>query len=88
MHKSFVRSHLDYDDIVYDKPHNESFANTLERVQYKVFLAIIGAIQATSCERLYKELGLESLSYRRWIRKLTFLYKIRRGTPHNIFQTT
>ena len=42
--KSFVSSHLDYGDIVYDKPNNQSFTSKLERVQYKVCLAITGAI--------------------------------------------
>ena len=31
--KYFVRSHLDYGDIVYDKHNNESFKSKLERVQ-------------------------------------------------------
>ena len=75
-YKSFVRSHLDYRDIVYDKPNSESFTSKLERVQYKACLAITGAIQGTSRERLYKELGLESLSDIRWVLKLTFFYKI------------
>ena len=35
IYKFFVRSHLDYGDIVYDTPNNESFARRLERVQYK-----------------------------------------------------
>ena len=77
IYKSFVRSHLDYGD---DKPNNESFASRLEWVQYKACLAITGAIQGTSRERLYKELGLESLSDRRWVPKLTFFYKIVKGT--------
>ena len=59
IYKSFVRSHLDYGDIVYEKPNNESFASSLERVQYKACLAITGVIQGTSRERPYKELGLE-----------------------------
>ena len=59
IYKSFVRSHLDYGDIVYEKPNNESFASRLERVQYKACLAITGVIQGTSRERPYKELGLE-----------------------------
>ena len=48
-------------------------------MQYKACLAITGAIQGTSRERLYKELGLESLSDRRWVLKLTFFYKIVKG---------
>ena len=42
--KSFVRYHLDYGDIVYDKSNNESFTSKFERVQYKVCLAITGII--------------------------------------------
>ena len=80
--KSFVRYHLDYGDIVYDKPNNESFTSKLERVQYKVCLAITGTIEGTSRERLNKEHGVESLSGRRWVRKLTFFYKIVKGNPH------
>ena len=48
IYKSFVRSHLDYGDIVHDKPNNESFTSRLERVQYKACLAITGAIQGAS----------------------------------------
>ena len=66
IYKSFVRSHLDYDDIVYDKPSNESFTSKLERVQYKACLAITGANHGASRERLNKELGLECLSDRGW----------------------
>ena len=32
IHKSFIRYHLGYGDIVYDKPSNESFTSRLERV--------------------------------------------------------
>ena len=64
IYKSFVRSHLDYGDIACDTP-NESFASRLERVQFKSCLAVKGTIQGTSCERLYKELGLESLNDKR-----------------------
>ena len=42
----------------------------------KACVAITGAIQGTSRERLYRELGLESLSGRCWFRKLTVFYKI------------
>ena len=32
IYKPIVRSHIDYGDIVYDKPNNESFTSRLERV--------------------------------------------------------
>ena len=66
IYKSFVRPHFDYDDTLCDKPDNQNFKNKLENAQYKAFLAITGAIQCTSRRRLDDELGLISLSKRRW----------------------
>ena len=43
--KSFVRFHLDYDHILYNKPDNENSLKTLGEVQYMVCLAITCAIQ-------------------------------------------
>ena len=65
IYKSFIRPHLDYTDIIYDKPNNASFKTKIENVQYRVCIAITGVIQGTSRERLYRELGLESLADRR-----------------------
>ena len=76
IYKSFIRPYLDYADIIYDKPNNASFKNKIENVQYRACTAITGAIQGTSREYLYRELGLESLTDRRWNRKLVFFYKI------------
>ena len=56
-----------------------SFKNKIENVQYRACNAITGAIQGTSRERLYRELGLESLNDRRWIQKLVLFYKIVNG---------
>ena len=61
IYKAFVRSHLDYADIIYDKPFNESFKEKLEKVQCSAALIVTGAIKGTSRECLYKEFGLESL---------------------------
>ena len=44
-------------------------------IQYKACLAITGVIHGASREFLYNELGLESLSSRRWCRKLCAIYK-------------
>ena len=76
IYKSFVRPHLDYADIIRDKPGNVSFESKLERVQYNACLAITGAIRGTNWDSIYAELGLESLSVRRWCQKLLFFYKI------------
>ena len=66
IYKSFVRSHLDYGDIIYDNSENETLINNLEKAQYQACLAITGAFQGTSCESLYRELRLECLQTRRW----------------------
>ena len=76
IYKSFARPHLDYGDVIYDKAYNESFKSKLESIQYNAALAITGAIKGSSTEKIYSELGLESLGMRRWYRKLSFLFKI------------
>ena len=86
IYKSFVRPLLDYADIIYDKPYNESFKEKLEAVQYNACLAITGAIRGTSRERLYRELGLETLNNRRWSRKLFFFHKIIKGFSPSYLQ--
>ena len=68
-------THLDYCDVIYDKPHNEKFTDTVESFQYNVALVIIGAIKGTSKEKLYNELGLEYLKDRRWMRRLCLFHK-------------
>ena len=68
--KSFITPHQDYGDIIYDKAYNSSFHQNLEKMQYNSALAITGAIRGTSKEKLYQELGLESLEKRRCYRKL------------------
>ena len=65
IYKSFIRLHLDYCDVIYDQPNNESFCSKIERIQCNAALAITGAIRGTSQTKLYNELGLESLKFRR-----------------------
>ena len=82
IYKSFIRPHLDYCDVVYDQPNNESFCTKIERILYNAVLAITGAIRGTSQIKLYKELGLESLRFRRWFRRLCTFSKIKiHGKP-------
>ena len=68
--KSLIRPHLDYGDIIYDQAYNTLFHQNIEYIQYNAALAIIGAARGTSTEKLYQELGLESLQQRHWYRKL------------------
>ena len=76
IYKSFIRPHLDYGDITYDKPHNESLENKVENIQDKACIAITGGIQGTSREHFYNELDLEFLGDRRRCRKLNFFIKL------------
>ena len=76
LYKSFIRPHLDYGDIIYDQPNNESFCQKIEAVQYNAALSITGAIKGSSRDKLYKELGLESLKNRKKVRRLCALFKI------------
>ena len=66
IYKSFVKPHLNYGDIIYDKAFIGSFQKKLESIQYNAALAITGVIRGTSREKIYSELSLESLQDRRW----------------------
>ena len=66
MHKTFIRSQLDYPDVIYDQQQDISGTITGKTE----------AIKGTSPEKLYQELELESRKSRRWFRKLCHFYKI------------
>ena len=87
IYKAFVRSYLHYGDILYDQAYNISFHHKLESIEYNVCLAITGAIRGTTKEKLYQELGLESLQLRRWYRKLGMFYNIYENkSPQYLFE--
>ena len=77
IYKTFVRPILDYADN--DKPLTESFKDKLEMVQYNAALVITIAFKGTSRDRIYRELGLESLAEGRWSCKIFFFHKIING---------
>ena len=86
IYKSFIRPHLDYGDIIYDQAYNVSFHQKLESIQYNSALAITGAIRGTSTEKLYNELGSETLEKRKWNRKLCCFYKVYKShSPKYLF---
>ena len=99
MYKTFVRSHLDYCDIIY---HNPSYQNQppigvtlnlqmekVERIQYQVALAISGAWLGSSRSKLYEELGWETLFDRRMCRRILQIHKISENkTPYLKEKTT
>ena len=76
IYKSFIRRHLHYGDIIYDQSFNNYIHQRLNSLQFKVALAITGAICGTLKEKLYSEPYLESLQNRRCYRRLSFLYKV------------
>ena len=81
-----MQPHLDYGDVIYHIPpkvcgfsQNNALSNLMEKVesvQYSAALAVSGTWRGTSREKLYAELGWESLSSRRLSRRLTLFYKI------------
>ena len=86
IYKSFIRPHLDYVDAIYDQHHNNSFHQKLESIQYNAALTIKGAIRESSREKLYQELGSESLKQRRWFRNLCYFFKITKNqSPKYLF---
>ena len=87
IYKSFIRSHLDYVDVIYDQPNNSSLVKRIESIQYNAALAITGAIRGSSTEKLYHELGLEYLSSRRWLRRLSLFFKIiKNKSPNYLYE--
>ena len=86
IYKMNVRPHLDFCDIIYllpciTNPFDSSInlkylMNTLKRIQYHCALAITGAWQGTSLDKIYDQLGWESLTDHRYCRRLFHFYKI------------
>ena len=81
IYKLYVRPHLDYSDIIYHKNDPDmklDFIKRLEQTQYSAALAVTGAWRGTSRQRLYEELGWESLYHRRWFRRLSHFYNLKK----------
>ena len=80
-YKSFVRPNLDYVNIIYEKSLNKSFKRKIGMVLYKAALVITGSIMGTS------RFDLESLTDRRWPRRLFFFRKVIHGLLPSYLQT-
>ena len=82
----YVRHHLDYADVIFHDSRTY-LMDLIEQVQYKAALVVSGCWQGTGRVKLYNELGWESLSGRRWLRRLTYFYKIvSRQTPEYLYK--
>ena len=56
-------------------------------IQYQAAIVITREIQGTSRDRLYQEIGLESLADRTWSRKIFFFRKIANGLLPSYLQS-
>ena len=81
-----MRTDLDYGEIIYDQPNNESSNQKIEITQFNIALANTGAIIGTSQKKSYNKLGFESLKFIRWFRKFCTFHKIIIfGVPEYLF---
>ena len=62
----------------YDPEMQSHFTQALEQTQYSAGLAVKGAWRGASRQRLYKELGWESLYDRRWYRRLCQFFVLKK----------
>ena len=86
IYKMHVRSHFDYCDFIFHLPALDSglshdinlnyLMNSLESIQYQAALGVTGTWKGTSRDKVYEQLGWESLHTRREFRRLTQFYKI------------
>ena len=81
MYKLYVRPNLDYGDVVYHNQ-NSSLVSKLESTQYAAAPSVSGTWRGTNTDKLFVELGSESLAHKRWYRRLCLFYEImNNGTP-------
>ena len=73
---SFVRSKLEYSSIVWDNCFKYE-KDLIENVQLRAAKIVSGAINKTSRELIYKELGWDSLEERRRKQRLVVMFKIK-----------
>ena len=67
---------MDYGDVIYDQLNNHGLLEKIGSVQYNAALAITGTVRLISKVKLYQELGLESLKYRKWVKRPCYLHKV------------
>ena len=70
-----VRPHLEYGDLLFHDC-SKTLMDMIESIQYQAGLIATGCWQNTSREKLYNELGWESLADRRKVRRLSLYHKI------------
>ena len=78
MYTSYVRPLIEYSNSVWDNCFTES-KNQLESIHTEAARVITGATKPCSIEKLFADLGWESLQKRRNKHKLVIFYKILHG---------
>ena len=72
----YIRPHLEYGDVIFHVS-AQYLMDSIESVQYQAGLIVTGCWKKTSREKLYNELGWESLFERRKFRRFCLYYKIK-----------
>ena len=67
--------------VIYNQPHNECF---YEKLAIKI--AIADATQGTYSDKIYRELGLESLKSRRYKRSISLFKIMKKESPNYLFK--
>ena len=74
IYEIFLRPHLGYWNVIYNKPRNEKFIDTVESIPYNTTIAITDDIKGISKEKLHNE--LEHLRKRQWMQRFCLFHKI------------
>lgn len=70
IYKLFNRIHFDYSDIIYDQEYNASIQQIIESIECNVSVAITETIRGIYKNKIFEDLGLQSIQHRHWYRKL------------------
>ena len=80
-----MRSHLDFAELIYDRPNNLNIRNKIQTYQRNTALVIIGAISVSQKERLKKELGFELFTSCQWLNNICAFHETSEKNPVAVF---
>ena len=80
-----MRSHLDFAELIYDRPNNLNIRNKIQTYQRNTALVIIGAISVSQKERLKQELGFELFSLRQQLNNICAFHETSEKNPLAVF---
>ena len=97
----YTRPHFEYGDLVFDNADlnkdartifnfrntNDKISTDIESIHYQAARIVSGAWKGSSMDRLYKNLGWESMQNRRTMRKLSLLHEtLQNKSPNYLYQ--